>query len=54
MKHAWLGQPHLIKNLENKFGGLVNHIWSHKTPGIPKFLIIRHMKEIEKISIEDQ
>ena len=23
-KRIWLGQPHLIKNLENKFGGLVS------------------------------
>ena len=53
-KCAWLGQPHLIKNQENKFGGLVNDIWSHKTPGTPKFLIIRPTEEIEKILIEDQ
>ena len=53
-KHAWLGQPHLINNLENKFGGLVNHIQSHKTPSTSKFLIVRLMEEIKKISIEDQ
>ena len=44
-KHAWLGQPHLIKNLENKFGGLVNHIQSHKTPGTPKFLLLGLQKK---------
>ena len=44
----------MIKNLENKFGGLVNEVWSHKTPGTPKFLIIRPMEDIEKISMEDQ
>ena len=38
-KNAWLGQPHLIKNMEEKFGGLVHDIWSHKTPGMPKLLI---------------
>ena len=53
-KHAWLGQPRLIKNLENKFGGLVNHIWSNKTPSTPKFLIIRPMEQNEKISTKDQ
>ena len=53
-KHAWLGQPHLIKNLENKFGGLVNKVWSHKTPGNPKFLIVKPMEDIKKISMEDQ
>ena len=53
-RHAWLGHPHQIKNLENKFGGLVNDIWSHKTPGTPKFLIIRPTEEIKKILMEDQ
>ena len=52
-KHAWL-QPHLAKNLENKFGGLVSKVWSHKTPGTPKFLIVRPMEDNKKISIEDQ
>ena len=36
-KHAWLGQSHLIKNLEIKFGGLVHKVWSHNTPGPPSF-----------------
>ena len=53
-KHAWLGQPHLIKNLESNFGRLVNKVQSHKTPCTPKFLIMRPMEEIEKILIEDQ
>ena len=53
-KHVWLGQPHLIKNLENKLGWLINEFWSHKTPGNPKFLIVRPTKENEKILIEDQ
>ena len=29
-------------------------VWSHKSPGTPKFLIVRPMVEIEKISMEDQ
>ena len=36
-KRAWLGQPHLIKNLEKKFGGLVRKIPSHKAPSTPSF-----------------
>ena len=36
-KRAWLGQPHLIKNLDKKFGKLVKNAHSHKTPGMPKF-----------------
>ena len=53
-KHAWLGQPNIIKNLENKFGGLVNDVQSHKTPVTPKFLIVRPTEDIEKILMEDQ
>ena len=53
-KHAWLGQPHLIKNLKNIFGELVNEVWSHKIPGTPKFLNIRPMEDIEKILMKDQ
>ena len=53
-KRAWLGQPHLIKNLESKFGEFINKFWSHKTPSTPKFLIMRPTEEIEKISIKDQ
>ena len=53
-KCTWLGQPHLIKNLEHKFGGLINSVWSHKTPITRKFLIVRPTEEIKKILIEDQ
>ena len=53
-KHAWLGQPHLIKNLKSKFGKLVNEVWSHKTPGTPEFLIVRPAEYIEKPLMEDQ
>ena len=53
-KCAWLGQTHLIKNLKSKFEKLVNEVWSHKTPGTPKFLIVIHTKDIKKISIDDQ
>jgi hypothetical protein len=34
-KKAWLGQPHLIKNLEKKFGELVESSKIYKTPGTP-------------------
>ena len=49
-KHAWLGQSNLIKNLGSKFG----EVWSHKTPSTPKFLTMGPMKDIKKISMEDQ
>ena len=38
-KRAWLGQPHLIKNMEKKFCKLMQDVQSHKTTGRPKFLL---------------
>ena len=52
-KRAWLGQPHLIKSLKSKFGRLIDEVWSHKTSGTPKFLIVRPTEDFEKISMED-
>ena len=40
-KRAWLGQPHLVKNLESKFKELIKNVWSHKTPVTPKFLTVK-------------
>ena len=51
---AWLGQPHLITNMEKKFGELVQNVWSHKTAGTPTFLIIRPMVNSQNISMKDQ
>ena len=34
-KRAWLGQPHLIKNMEKKFCKHMQDVQSHKTPGRP-------------------
>ena len=51
---AWLGQSHLIKNLEKKFGEHMQDIWSHKTPDTSNFFIIRPVINSEKISTEDQ
>ena len=51
---AWLGQPHLINNLDKKFDKCIQDVHNPKTPGSPKFLIIRLMVESKKISVEDQ
>ena len=51
---AWLGQPHLTKNLTKKSLNHIENISSHKTPVMPKFLIKRPMMESEKIFPEDQ
>ena len=39
---AWLGQPHLIKNLRKKFGHLVKNMRTYKTPGTPNTHMIRN------------
>jgi hypothetical protein len=38
---AWLGQPHLIKKLEKKFGEMVMGLMKYKTPGTPHTGIVR-------------
>jgi hypothetical protein len=55
-KKAWLGQPHLIKNLERKFGELVAGMQRYRTPGTPGIGINRPMKEDKNclVSSEDQ
>ena len=45
---AWLGQPHLIKNLKNTFGERVKELREYKTPGTPHKIQIRE-KDKEKI-----
>ena len=38
-KSAWLGQPHLLQNRRDKFGGLVQGQQTYKTPGTPRINI---------------
>ena len=42
---AWLGQPHLIKKLEKKFGDMVKHLMEYKTPGTPHTGVVRPKDE---------
>ena len=53
-KRAWLGQPHLIKNLEKKFGEHFQDDGSYNIPGTPKYFIVRPTVDSEKFSMEDQ
>ena len=46
---AWIMQPHLIENLEKKFGEEVNGMKSYTTPGTPRFKIVRPTSELEGI-----
>ena len=34
-KKGWIGQPHLIQDLESKFWEMVKHLTSYRTPGTP-------------------
>jgi hypothetical protein len=42
---AWLGQPYLIKKLEEKFGESVKKSITYKTPGMPGVRLIRLTNE---------
>jgi hypothetical protein len=54
---AWLGQPHLIKNLEKKFGDAVTSLQKYRTPETPGQEIVRPIKDEQSeplVSSEDQ
>ena len=51
---ALLGEPFMIKSLEKKFDEQVMKDQSPKTPGMPKFLIVRPIVDAENLSVEDQ
>jgi hypothetical protein len=50
---AWLGQPHLIKNLEQKFGELVASLQRYRTPGTPGVRITRPAKNEEFETVDE-
>ncbi len=53
-KSAWVGQPHLIAKLHEKFGHLVTKMQSYCTPGTPGQRVVKAQEEWMKISKEDQ
>ena len=40
--------------MEKKFGKIVQNVQSHKSPGLPQFLIVRHVVKSKKITAKDQ
>ncbi len=40
-KSVWIGQPHLIWKLEEKFGAMVKDLQTYATPGTPGLHMIR-------------
>ena len=53
-KVLYVMQPHLIKNLEDKFQEEVNNLSVYGTPGTPRFKIVRSNEDIERIELEKQ
>ena len=53
-KKAWLGQPHLISNLEQKFGDMVKNRRTYKTPGTPSLSLVREKDQSQCVSAEKQ
>jgi hypothetical protein len=51
---AWLGQPHLIKNIKRKFGGLVEKLQKYCTPGTPGYGVVRPKEGNAKVTTEEQ
>jgi hypothetical protein len=51
---AWIGQPHLIKNLQNKFLNKVKQTQVYHTPGTPGVGIVQPKEDSDKITTEEQ
>ena len=47
-------QPHLINHLTKKFGNEVNDRRVYKTPGTPRFNLVRHDRDSELVNKEAQ
>ncbi len=39
-KSVWIGQPHLIPKLEEKFGDMVKGLQTYTTPGTPELHMV--------------
>jgi len=51
---GWIGQPHLYKNLERKFGSIVKTQCTTETPRTPGFHVVRNIPNAAYITDEDQ
>ena len=50
---AWIGQPHMVRKIEQEFGELVERLQVYKTPGTPGFNIVRP-KEDDPVLDDEQ
>ena len=53
-KKAWIGQPHLISNLEKKFGDKVKNLRTYKTPGTLNLSMIRNTNNNPIVSSDSE
>jgi histone deacetylase 1/2 len=53
-KRAWLGQPHLISNLEKKFGEETQMLHAYVTPGTPGLYQLREKDESLMLPMEQR
>lgn len=53
-RSAWLGQPHLLRNLKSKFSEAVKNCKTVRTPGTPGFKSQKCATEAEKLKPSDQ
>jgi len=51
---GWIGQPHLYKNLERKFGGIVKTQRMRETPSTPGFHVVRNIPNAVYITDQEQ
>jgi len=51
---GWIGQPHLHKNLERKFGSIVKTQRTTKTPSTPGFHVVRTISNAVYVTNEEQ
>jgi hypothetical protein len=49
-----IGQPHLLKGLEDKFGEEVNNLSCYATPGTPRFKAVKSNDVVETIEMDKQ
>ena len=53
-KKAWIGQPHLLKKMEQKFGERVRKLRDYQTPGTPGKGVTRPKEDSELLSSHEQ
>ena len=53
-KRAWIGQPHLMKKIDKKFGEMIKKLPKYLTPGTPHMSVQKVEKEDDKIDPQKQ